>query len=213
MSAWGGRGDAAQISAILSGAALRLGLSAGGPVRRFDFPPRDASEANNWGLTAFQEDTCAGLLRSAALLPDIPQQMADRFRASRSVREIGQGSAETANGPDFFRALAAPLYARGLPVQCLPVSGEWLCARLDATTDLAAEMQLSRFIGWCPARSPSPEWRWSGWFGSHSSCRGSAMALFHGGAEQVTVMEVLRHRSPLSSRPYITNAARMADLA
>ena len=212
MSAWGGRGDAAQISAILSGAALRLGLSAGGPVRRFDFPPRDASEANNWGLTAFQEDTCAGLLRSAALLPDIPQQMADRFRASRSVREIGQGSAETANGPDFFHALAAPLYARGLPVQGLPISGEWLCARLDATTDLAAEMQLSRFIGWCPARSPSPEWRWSGSARTAPAAE-APMALFHGGAEQVTVMEVLRHRSPLSSRPYITNAARMADLA
>ena len=38
------------------------------------------------------------------------------------------------------------------------------------------------------------------------------MALFHGGAGREVVTEVLRHRSLLSSRPYVTDAARMADL-
>ena len=43
--------------------------------------------------------------------------------------------------------------------------------------------------------------------------RAARVALFHGGAGREVVTEVLRHRSLLSSRPYVTDAARMADLA
>ena len=49
--------------------------------------------------------------------------------------------------------------------------------------------------------------------GSHSFRRGCALALFHVGAGREAVTEVLRHRSLLSSGPYVTDAERVADLA
>ena len=60
---------------------------------------------------------------------------------------IGRGSDEFAKWPDDRLALAAPLCARGLPLRCLPVCGEWLYAHLDAASGLAAAMQRSRFMG------------------------------------------------------------------
>ena len=49
--------------------------------------------------------------------------------------------------------------------------------------------------------------------GSHSFRRGCALALFHVGAGREAVTEVLRHRSLLSSGPYVTDAELVADLA
>ena len=48
-----------------------------------------------------------------------------------------------------------------------------------------------------------------GGFGLHSFRRGSAVALFHSGADRVAVTDALRCRSLSPSRPYITDAARM----
>jgi hypothetical protein len=49
--------------------------------------------------------------------------------------------------------------------------------------------------------------------GGHSFRRGRAVELFHGNASRETVTEVLRHRSAASTRPYITDSARVASLA
>ncbi len=48
--------------------------------------------------------------------------------------------------PDAVRALAGPLYARGLPVYCLPYYGSWLWAPLTAETDLTATLSTGEFI-------------------------------------------------------------------
>jgi hypothetical protein len=37
--------------------------------------------------------------------------------------------------------------------------------------------------------------------------------MFHGGASELAVAEMLRDRSVASTRPYITDATRMAGLA
>ena len=92
-------------------------------------------------------------LRLAVLPPDTRPQVAHRSRASRPAREIGQGSAESANGPDDIRDLAAPLCARGLPVHCLPVCCACPYARLG--------VQRSCSSAGAAARSPSPGWRWA----------------------------------------------------
>jgi site-specific recombinase XerD len=49
--------------------------------------------------------------------------------------------------------------------------------------------------------------------GSHSVRRGRAGEMFHGGADEPAMAEMLRHRSVASTRPYITDATRMAGLA
>ena len=159
---------------------------------------------------ALLEGTRAGLMLLAALPLLVLQQAASRFRATRTTLEIGNGPDEFSNWPEDIQALAAPLYAQGLPVHCLPICGEWIYARLDAASDLAAEMQRSWFMGWY-CRALILAGVEVGGLGSHSFCRCCAVSLFNGGADPVTVSEVLRHRSLLSSRSYVTDAARMAS--
>ena len=229
-----GLAHAARISAIMSGAALRWDClqeaqlgdvvilpemadfsifgSKTDPTLAGQAAVLPASDARNSGMRALLEGTRAGLTRLAALPPQALQQAASRFRAARTALEIGSGPDEFSNWPEDIQALAAPLYAQGLPVHCLPICGEWMYARLDAASDLAAEMPRSRFMGWC-RRALTTAGVEVGGLGSHSFRRGCAVSLFHGGADPVTVSEVLRHRSLLSSRPYVTDAARMAGLA
>ena len=47
----------------------------------------------------------------------------------------------------------------------------------------------------------------------HSFSHESPVALIHGGADPETVTVLLLHRSLLSSKPYIRDATRMADLS
>ena len=49
--------------------------------------------------------------------------------------------------------------------------------------------------------------------GTHRFRRGRAVELFHGHASRETVMEVLRHRSAASTRPYLSYSVRLAALA
>ena len=210
-----GRAHAARISAILSDAALRwdcLREAWLGDVMIFpevaDFstfgPKTDttlcgqaavlpASEASNSGLRALQEGTRARLLRLAAHPQFTLQQMADRFRASRSAREISQGSPPSSpTGLMIF----APW-----PPRCTHAGGRWpgtLPAHLRRVPKHAsrrdAEKQRSRFMG-CRRSAPILAGVEVGGFGTHSFRRGSAVALFHSGADRVAVAEALRCRS------------------
>ena len=63
-----------------------------------------------------------------------------------TARDIGNGADKFANYLDL-----ALLHACGLPVNCLPICGDRLSARLDATSDLAAGMLKS--LGWYPPRA------------------------------------------------------------
>ena len=91
----------------------------------------------NAGAPALLEGTRVGLQRLLALPDDVLQAVAARFRVTCSPRAIGRDAAEFANWPQDIQLLAAPLYARALPVHCLPIYGTWLFARLDAASDIS----------------------------------------------------------------------------
>ena len=148
----------------------------------------------------------------AALPPAVLQPLAARFRASFTAREVGQGALELAAWPADIRALAAPLYAAGLPVHCLPLYGQWQHTRLTAESDLGEGVSRPTFLALTTHILASEGVEVAGMAG-HSFRRGRAEELFHGQASRETVAEVLRHRSVASTRPYITDAARVASLA
>ena len=114
--------------------------------------------------------------------------------------------------PEEVQTLAAPLYAAGLPVHCLPIFGAWQFERLTTDSDLRRAVPYRDFVtlsrgilhdaGVDTTR-----------FGAHSFRQGGAGAMLHAGAPSETVSEVLRHRSALSTRPYILEASRMASTA
>ena len=164
------------------------------------------------GAHEFLDGVRAGLSRLAALPPAVLAPLAARFRAALSPREIGRGGAELDAWPADVRALAAPLYAVGLPVHCLPLYGQWQHARLHAETDLQEGVPLHTFLALTAHVLTSVGVDTSG-MGGHSFRRGRAVELFHGHASRETVTEVLRHRSAASTRPYITDSVRLASLA
>ena len=170
-----------------------------------------SSEASNSGLRALQEGTRARLLRLAAQPPLTLQQMADRFRASRSAQEISQGSPPSSPTGLMIFAPWPPRFTHA--------GGWWPGARPAHLRRVAkhasrrdAETQRSRFKG-CRRSAPILAGVEVDGFGSHSFRRGSALALFHSGADRVAVTEALRCSSLSPSRPYITDAARMAGPA
>ena len=107
-----GRAHAARISAIMIGAALRwdclqeaqlgdviilpemAGFSIFGSktdtTRAGQAAVLPSSDARNSGTRALLEGSRAGLLRLAALPPLALQQVASRFRASRTTLEVGK---------------------------------------------------------------------------------------------------------------------------
>ena len=170
------------------------------------------SDRANAGAPALLEGTRLGLSRLLALPEDTLGAVIARFRASCSERAVGRGAAEFGNWPTDIQALAAPLYARGLPVHCLPIYGTWLFARLDADSDLAEAVPYTQFMRMSRAALSSTGLSVAR-HGSHSFRRGRAGEMFHGGADEPAVAEMLRHRSVASTRPYITDATRMAGLA
>jgi len=164
------------------------------------------------GAHAFLDGIRRGLGRLSALPPAVLQPIAARFRAAFSARELGQGAQELAAWPADIRSLAAPLYASGLPVHCLPLYGQWQHARLDADTDLREGVPRHTFLALSAHALASVGVEVAGMSG-HSFRRGRAVELFHGNASRETVTEVLRHRSMASTRPYITDSTRVASLA
>ena len=164
------------------------------------------------GAHAFLEGVRLGLSRLAALPAATLVPLAARFRAACSVRERGRGAMEFATYPADIQALAAPLYAVGLPVHCLPLYGQWQHARLDAETDLREGVTRSTFLALSSHVLSSVGVDAAG-LGGHSFRRGRAIELFHNDAPYAAVTEVLRHRSPASTRPYVSDAARLAALA
>ena len=171
-----------------------------------------ASQLDNSGYQALLVGTRLGLQRLVALPDEVLNPLAASFRAMCTQREIGEGQAEFASWPADIRALAAPLYARGLPVHCLPIYGTWQFNRLSATSDLREAVSRGPF--WAQGRSALRD---AGvevaGTGTHSLRRGAAVELFHGGADASVVSEVLRHANPKSARPYVLDAARMAKLS
>jgi hypothetical protein len=111
--------------------------------------PRRSPCRANAGAPALLESTRLGLSRLLALPEGTLDAVIARFRSSYSERAVGRGAAEFVNGPADIQALAAPLrplYARGLPVHCLPIYGTWLFARLDAGSDLSEAIPYNQFM-------------------------------------------------------------------
>jgi integrase len=167
------------------------------------------SDRANVGAPALLEGTRLGLSRLLALPEGTLDVIIAQFRASCSERAVGRGAAEFENWPADSQALAAALYARGLPVHCLPIYCTWLFARLDTGLDLSEAVPYNQFM--CMSRAALSSTGLSvARHGSHSFRRGRAGEMFHGGADEPAVAEMLRHRSVASTRPYITDATRMA---
>ena len=164
------------------------------------------------GAFALLESIRLGLSRLRALDPTTLVELATRFRAQLPARHIGQGESELCAFPADIRDLARPLYALGLPVHCLPLYGQWQHARLDGSSDLMAGVASHVFLALTANALTAVGVEATG-LGAHSFRRGRAVELFHGNAPREVVTEVLRHRNPASTRPYITDAARMASLA
>ena len=164
------------------------------------------------GAFAFLEGVRLGLARLRALNPQVLTQLATRFRASLPPRHIGQGPRELASWPADIQAGAAPLYEAGLPVHCLPVYGQWQHARLNEQSDLGEGVDSRTFLALTAHALSAVGVDVTG-LGAHSFRRGRAVELFHGNASREAVTEVLRHKHIASTRPYITDAARMASLA
>jgi hypothetical protein len=125
-----------------------------------------------------------------------------RFRAPCSERAaVGRGAAEFANWPADIQALAtAPLYARGLPVHCLPIYGTWLFARLDAGSDLSEAVPYNQFMRMSSAALSNTGLSVAR-HRSHSLGRSRAGEMLHGGASELAVAEMLRHRSVAERLP------------
>ena len=164
------------------------------------------------GAHALLESVRLGLTRLLGMEPVALAQLAARFRASLPTRHIGRGAEELSAWPADIRALAGPLYDLGLPVHCLPIYGQWQHERLHGQSDLQLGVERHIFLALSAHALTAVGVAVDG-FGGHSFRRGRAVELICGNASRETVTEVLRHRNPASTRPYITDAARMASLA
>ena len=164
------------------------------------------------GAHALLESVRLGLTRLLGMEPVALAQLAARFRASLPARHIGRGAEELSAWPADIRALAGPLYDLGLPVHCLPIYGQWQHERLHGQSDLQLGVERHIFLALSAHALTAVGVAVDG-FGGHSFRRGRAVELICGNASRETVTEVLRHRNPASTRPYITDAARMASLA
>jgi len=169
------------------------------------------------GALAIVEVVRRGLERLAALPPAVLDPMAARL--GRTFAGDEGTELAMATWPDAVRALAAPLYARGLPVHCLPYYGSWLWAPLTANTDLAATLSTGEFIRMMRRTLADAGVPTAG-MAAHSARRGSAAALAHGGMPMPTLTRVLRHADGRSTEPYVfqsvhvtATAAAMRDAA
>jgi hypothetical protein len=116
------------------------------PLLRGQAAVLPASDAPSSGFRAALESARLGLGRLLEVPADTLRAMAATFVARLQGQELGHGPQELAAWPHEIRALAAPLYAQGIPVHCLPLLGQWQYERLSAASDLGAPMELREFV-------------------------------------------------------------------
>lgn len=162
------------------------------------------------GARAIVEVIRRGLERLAALPPEVLGPMAARLGQTFSADTGSELAMST--WPDEVRALASPLYARGLPVHCLPYYGSWLWAPLTAETDLAATLSTGEFIRMMRRTLAEAGVPTAG-MAAHSARRGSAAALAHGGMPMPTLSRVLRHSDSRSTEPYVFQSVHVTATA
>lgn len=162
------------------------------------------------GARAMVEVVRRGLERLTALPPSVLDPIAARL--GRRFSADGGTESAMATWPDHIRALAAPLYARGLPVHCLPYYGSWLWAPLDGDTDLAATLSTSEFIRMMRRTLTEAGVPTAG-MAAHSARRGAAATLAHGGLPLPTLSRVLRHTDSRSTEPYVLRSVLVTETA
>jgi hypothetical protein len=157
---------------------------------------------------AFLEGVRFGLGRLAVALgrsqPATLGPLAARFRLSCTARR--DAAEELSAWPADIRALAAPLYAAGLPAHCLPgpsqATGKGTTGhtRLDATTDLRKEVPRHTFLALSAQVLASVGDSTGGGavevdgLGGHGFRHGRALELFHGNASREAVTDALPGR-------------------
>ena len=162
------------------------------------------------GAQAIVEVIRQGLERLHALPADTLGPMATRL--CQTFPEDSGTESAMATWPDAVRALAAPLYARGLLVHCLPYYGSWLWAPLTADTDLAATLSTGEFIRMMRRTLAAAGVPTAG-MTAHSARRGAAAMLTHGGMPLPTLSRVLRHTDGRSTEPYIFQSVLVTETA
>ena len=162
------------------------------------------------GARAIVEVILQGLGRLAALPPEVFTPVAERL--SQTFSEDAGSELAMATWPDPIRELAAPLYARGLPVHCLPYYGSWLWAPLSADSDLSATLSTGEFIRMMRRTLADAGVPTAG-MAAHSARRGSAAALAHGGMPMPTLSRVLRHSDGRSTEPYVFQSVHVTATA
>lgn len=184
--------------------ALRVGQSAQMPSA--DEAAPDAAS----GARALLEVTRRGLARLAALEAPVFDAVARRL-AERFPRDTAHPGA-MATWPPYIRALAAPLYERGLLVHCLPYYGSWLWEPLSADSDLTATLPTQRFADLAREALRDAGVPTAG-VAAHSLRRGGAAELLHGGMDILTLSRALRHVSVQSTSPYVFQSVHIAATA
>jgi len=110
--------------------------------------------------------------------------------------------------PRVLQPLFRTLYERGLRAHLLPYYGPWMWDPIDAESDLSRSISTNQFQS-----AARDAFRGAGQvfprLGSHSFRRGRAAELFHGGISPTDLTRVLRHRSPVSSLPFVPESLRM----
>jgi len=162
------------------------------------------------GARAIVEVIRQGLERLAALPPEVFTTVAERL--GQTFSEDAGSELAMATWPDSIRELAAPLYARGLPVHCLPYYGSWLWAPLSADSDLSATLSTGEFIRMMRRTLADAGVPTAG-MAAHSARRGSAAALSHGGMPMPTLSRVLRHSDGRSTEPYVFQSVHVTATA
>lgn len=169
--------------------------------------PEDAAS----GANRLLRGTRAGLERLAALPSDVLAAIVSRFRIKHSYAGV-PGVAAMRTWPPPVLEAANALYAKGLPVHCLPVFGRWLVDDLVAETDLSAPVPYNAFLR-SIRRIMAAAGIATADVGAHSFRRGGTAERVEEGASNVQIMHLLRHRSAASGRTYILSSARSAALA
>ena len=175
--------------------------------------PSDSGEAA--GVPALLDSTRRRLARLSALPDDILSALGARL--SDTLGRLGAAAPRSAMGgwPPDIRALADPLYGRGVPVHGLPYYGRWLWDPLTADTDLSATLTTGQFIRmqqacFREAGMPSDD---AARFTAHSGRRGGAAALIHGEAAPHVLQHALRHTSARSSDTYVMSSVHASVTA
>ena len=162
------------------------------------------------GSQALVDSILHGLQRLVELPPDVIGAVGARLQARHPRSKDGPEAMAT--WPADVRALAAPLYAHGLPAHLLPYYGPWLWEPIDADFDLSRSSSTAQFQRW--ARDAlSADGQHLARVGAHSFRRGHAAELAHGGLPAAALTRVLRHASVGTSAPYVLKSVHVTATA